>query len=74
MMERMKARITLSLDETTVAYLTRAAQTATGGNLSAYVDRLAQQAALAESVAAHADWYAAHPGYAEAAEDERYAA
>ncbi len=74
MMISMKARITLSLDETTVAYLTQAAQAATGGNVSAYVDRLARQAALAESVAQHAAWYADNPGYAEDAEAERHAA
>ena len=70
----MKNRVTLSLDEQTVAYLNAKAQQLTGGNLSAYVDRLARQAALEESVAQHAAWYAAHPTYVEDAEAERLAA
>jgi hypothetical protein len=70
----MKSRITLSLDESTVTYLMEAAKAATGGNVSAYVDRLARDLALDESVRQHAVWYAGHPSYAEDAEAERYAA
>ncbi len=70
----MKNRVTLSLDERTVAYLNAKASKLTNGNVSAYVDQLAQQAALEESVAQHAAWYAANPTYAEDAEAERLAA
>ncbi len=70
----MKERVTLSLDAATVAYLEGKAKASTGGNLSAYVETLAKQAALEESIAQHATWYAANPGYAEHAEAERAAA
>ena len=74
MMARMKSRVTLSLDEATVAYLNEAAKRATGGNVSAYVDKLARAAALDESVRQHTAWYAENPDYAADAEAERYAA
>ena len=70
----MKTRVTLSLDEGTVAYLTAKAREETKGNVSAYVDRLAREAALEESVTRHAAWYALHPTLAEDAEAERAAA
>jgi hypothetical protein len=70
----MKNRVTLSLDDQTVAYLNAKAKLVTGGNVSAYVDQLARRAALEESVAQHAAWYAANPTYAEDAEAERVAA
>jgi hypothetical protein len=69
----MKERITLSLERETAEYLTRKAQES-GTNLSAYVDRYFRHAALAESVASHAAWYTAHPGYADDSEAERSAA
>jgi hypothetical protein len=74
MMKRMKLRVTLSLDEATVEYLTGAAQVATGGNVSALVEQLVRERQLAESVAQHAAWFAGHPGAVEAAEAERNAA
>jgi hypothetical protein len=67
----MKSRVTLSLDESTVEFLNRGARTQTGGNVSAYVDRLVRHTALAESVAQHAKWYLDHPDYAELDELER---
>jgi len=67
----MKARVTLSLDESTVEFLNRGAKSRTGGNVSAYVDRLVRDTALAESAAQHARWYDAHPDYAELDELER---
>jgi hypothetical protein len=70
----MKERVTMSLDASTVAYLADKARQTTGGNVSAYVDRLARQAALEESIAQHAAWYAAHPDLVEDAEAERLAA
>lgn len=74
MMLRMKQRVTLSLDEATLAFLSQKAEQNTKGNVSAYVERLAREAALGESVALHAAWYAAHPTAVEDAEAERYAA
>jgi hypothetical protein len=70
----MKQRVSLSLDGVTMDYLTRRASVETNGNVSAYIDRVVRAAAVAESVAAHAEWYAARPGYAENAEADRYAA
>lgn len=70
----MKERLSLSVEGPTVAYLTQRAQKETGGNVSAMVDRLVRAAVLADSVRAEARWYAEHPGAAEAAEAERYAA
>ncbi len=70
----MKERVTMSLEASTVAYLANKASKATGGNLSAYVDQLARQAALQESIDQHAAWYAAHPNIVEDAEAERLAA
>src|SRR5215475_9851673 len=43
----MKARVTLSLDESTVEFLNRGAKSRTGGNVSAYVDRLVRDTARA---------------------------
>jgi hypothetical protein len=74
MIARMKKRVTLSLDGDTVEYLTRRAEAETNGNLSVYVDRVVRNAALAESAAAHAAWFSAHPGYLDDAEAERDAA
>jgi hypothetical protein len=74
MIRRMKQRVTLSLDEATLAYLARKADQSTKGNVSAYVERLAQEAALTESVAQHAAWYKANPTLVEDAEAERLAA
>ena len=70
----MKERLSLSVDATTVAYLTNRAQHETLGNVSAMVDRLVRSALIAESVRAEARWYVEHPGEVEAAEVERYAA
>lgn len=70
----MKSRVTLSLEEGTLSYLSRRAAAETGGNVSALLERVVQAAAVAESAKQHAAWYAAKPGYAEAAEAERYAA
>jgi hypothetical protein len=71
MMDRMKARVTLSVDESVAQYLTRAAQVVTGGNVSAFVEQLVRERQLAESVALHAGWYAARPDAAGDAEAER---
>lgn len=64
----------MSLEASTLAYLANKAKQSTGGNVSAYVDKLAQQAALQESINQHAAWYAAHPSVVEDAEAERLAA
>jgi hypothetical protein len=45
----MKARVTLSLDAVTVAYLNREAKEHAGGNMSAYTDRLLRQLILADA-------------------------
>ncbi|HWG98937.1 MAG TPA: hypothetical protein VNV66_06350 [Pilimelia sp.] len=66
--------MSLSVEALTAQYLTSRAQRETGGNVSALLDRLVRQVQLAEAAAAEAAWYAAHPGYAEDAEAERYAA
>lgn len=70
----MKERVTMSLETSTVAYLAAKAKRSTGGNVSAYVEKLARQAALQESIDQHAAWYAAHPNVVEDAEAERLAA
>jgi hypothetical protein len=70
----MKERMTLSLDRVTAKYLATAAKRETSGNVSAMVDKIVRAHALAESVRREAAWYAAHPGYAEDAEAERYEA
>jgi len=70
----MKARVTFSLDEGTLSYLTQRAQAETGGNVSALLERVVRAAAVAESAKQHATWYAGRPEYAESAETERYAA
>lgn len=70
----MKSRVTLSLEEGTLKYLSRRAELETGGNVSALLERVVQAAAVAESAKQHAAWYAGQPGYAESAEAERYAA
>jgi hypothetical protein len=67
----MKSRVTLSLDETTVEFLNREAKSQTGGNVSAYVDRLVRHTALAEAAAALGTWYARNPEYVELDELER---
>ena len=67
----MKSRVTLSLDETTVEFLNREAKSQTGGNVSAYVDRLVRHTALAEAAAQLGSWYARNPDYAELDELER---
>ncbi len=64
----------MSLEASTVAYLADKAKQSTGGNVSAYVDKLARQAALQESIEAHSAWYAAHPNAIADAEAERLAA
>lgn len=74
MMPSMKSRVTLSLEESTLRYLSRRAETETNGNVSALLERVVHAAAVAESATQHAAWYATRPGYAEAAEAERYAA
>jgi hypothetical protein len=74
MIDRMKERLSLSVEALTAAYLNQRAARETGGNVSALVDRLVRAQQLAESVRAEARWYAGHPGYAEDAEAERYAA
>ncbi|MFS8478145.1 MAG: hypothetical protein FWJ93_04095 [Micromonosporaceae bacterium] len=70
----MKERMTLSLERTTAAYLSTAARRETNGNVSAFVEKIVRAHALAESVRREAAWHEAHPGYAEDAEIERYAA
>lgn len=68
----MKERVTLSLEPATAAYLARKASES-GRNVSAYVEQHFRAAALAESVATLANWYASQPDYATNAEAERYA-
>jgi hypothetical protein len=70
----MKERLSLSVEPPTATYLVQRAARETNGNVSALVDRLAQQAQLTEAVSAEARWYAENPGYADDAESERYAA
>lgn len=70
----MKARVTLSLDDATAAYLATAAKRETNGNVSAMVDKIVRAHALVESVRREASWYAVRPEYAEDAEAERHAA
>lgn len=74
MIERMKSRVTLSLDPTTVEFLTKRAGTETKGNLSALVDQLARDAALRESVSQHAEFFNARPEFFDDAEAELAAA
>ncbi|MGQ0576177.1 MAG: hypothetical protein ACT4RN_18530 [Pseudonocardia sp.] len=68
----MKQRVSLSIEEARARHLQRCAQRSTGGNVSAYVERLLVEDEMRHAVAAAADWYAAHPSYAEdsAAENE----
>lgn len=73
-MQRMKERLSLSVDTATARYLHLRATRETSGNVSALVDRIVRDRRLAEAVQAEAAWYASHPGYAEAAETERHAA
>ena len=70
----MKSRVTLSLEESTLNYLSRRAEAETGGNVSALLERVVQAAAVTESAKQHAAWYATRPHYVETAEAERYAA
>ncbi|WP_120317178.1 hypothetical protein [Catellatospora citrea] len=70
----MKSRVTLSLEESTINYLSKRAQVETGGNVSALLERVVHAAAVTESAKQHAAWFAARPDYADAAEAERYAA
>jgi hypothetical protein len=74
MMPIVKERVSLSLDSTTTAYLSAAAAKQTGGNVSAMVDLIVRGYALREAIEQEARWYAANPGFAEAAETERRAA
>jgi len=70
MLNRMKQRVTLSLDPGVADQLVARA----GGNASAYVAKLVMADALVDSVIQHARWYADRPEYAEDAEAQRYAA
>jgi uncharacterized membrane protein YecN with MAPEG domain len=70
MMDRMKHRVTLSLDPGVAEQLAARA----GGNASAYVAKLVMADALTDSVSRHARWYGERPEYVESAEAERYAA
>lgn len=70
----MKERLSLSVDTVTARYLDLRAKRETNGNVSALVDRIIRDRQLADAVQAEAAWYASHPGYAAAAEAERYAA
>lgn len=74
MIERMKSRVTLSLDPTTVEFLTKRAGKATKGNVSALVDQLARDAALRESVSQHAEFFNARASFFDDAEAELAAA
>lgn len=46
----------------------------TRGGASGYLERLILQDELREALAAHAQWFAEHPGYAQDAHDEAAAA
>lgn len=70
----MRERLSLSVERGTAVYLSRRAAVETAGNVSALVDRLVRQVELGEAIQSEARWYAEHPGEAEAAEAERYAA
>lgn len=72
MIDRMKSRVTLSLEPDIAAHLSGRAAEAAGGNVSAYVAKLVMADALKDSVARHARWFAGRPDYVEAAEIERY--
>ncbi len=72
--DRMKERLSLSVESPTAAYLAQRAARETKGNVSALVDRLAQQAQLSEALIAEARWYTENPHYGNDAEAERYAA
>lgn len=61
----MKQRVSLSLEQAQARHLQRCAQRTTGGNVSAYVERLLADDELRQASAAAAAWYAAHPAYAE---------
>lgn len=61
----MKQRVSLSLDQARARHLQQGAQRTTGGNLSAYVERLLAADELQQAAAAAAAWYAAHPSYAQ---------
>lgn len=66
--------MSLSIDLARARHLQRCAQRITGGNASAYVERLLAEDELRQAVAAAALWYAAHPSYAEDGAAERDAA
>lgn len=68
----MKQRVSLSLEQARARHLQRCAERSTGGNVSAYVERLLVDDELRQAAIAAAAWYAAHPSYAEdsAAESE----
>lgn len=77
MIERMRERVTISIDQHLLASVKRSASTTPGG-LSGYLERIIRQHQLREAVRAVGDWYAAHPdrvaagiAEAEAAEAER---
>lgn len=69
-MPGVKQRVTISVDPTIAAYLQRRS----GGNVSAFVEAHFATEALRESVAAHAEWFSARPGWLEEAEAERHSA
>ena len=70
-MDVVKERVSLSLETATTAYLLAAAAKHTGGNVSAVVDLIVRSHALREAIEQEAQWYAADPGFVEAAEAER---
>lgn len=61
----MKQRVSLSIEPAQARHLQQCAQRTTGGNVSAYIERLLVEDELHHAVAAAASWYAAHPAYAE---------
>ena len=65
-----KRRVTLSLSPGAAAALERLGR----GNQSAFAERLVMAAALQESLASHADWYARNPTFADDDEAGRDAA
>ena len=69
-MPGVKQRVTLSVDPAVAAYLQRRS----GGNVSAFVEAHFTGEALRESVASHAEWFSARPGWLDDAEAERLSA
>ena len=66
--------MSLSLSDDAGKYLRDQATARTGGNVSAYVERLARNEQVRESAASFAAWFATHPDHAEDVAAEQAAA